>query len=418
MEKTFQIQLVGQQVQQHDFDILGNVSGLADDRVFAELLRMTPYDGSTVSRGILPYQLHTGLVSLSGTVVPSGADGSVVVSPFRAFIGSRTAEATEARDNWHGIRSGLLVHEGDTSLTTPLLLAANSSGLARWDLVYAAVAVDADDETVTRKQKDTSTLVISDQTVVITKLTSISVAVQTGTPAASPAWPVIASDSGGTYYIPLAYVRVPNGFNGTATVDSKDIAVVAPTLRLAAATGAFTLSPADQQFTVGGGAGITTTTIASWGNNQASRPAHWLPSSMSGGETVVAYLDLTTGSETHANNAVVDSRDWRGRLVRWTACVDPTVSIVDSFYSAEQTGDDTNNQIASGMGYTGHNASASRKFLDLPSTHLGAMNDGSVIQIYADNSDSGKMKVTYTGSPNCKVLLWMDFSGQIENAPR
>lgn len=417
MEKVFQLELNGQQVQKDDFNILGTVSGLADDRVFAELLRMTPYDGSTVSRGILPFHLNSGTVK--DTVGPSGADGSVIVQPFRAFIGSRTAEATEARDNWHDIRSGLSVAEADTDLQTTLTFAANSSGDNRWDLVYAAVAVDADDETVTRKQKDSSTLVISDQTVVITKISPVVVAIQMGTPSATPAWPAVPSDSGGTYYIPLAYVRIPDGFNGTATVAYKDIAPVAPVLRLSSATGAKTLSIADQQYTVGGSV-ISTSDIAAWGNANTARPAAWIPGTASGGESLIVYADLTTGSESHADNAVVDSRDWRNRLVKWTVALSNAIGDVTtslSFNSEFRFDDLTANGFQSGLGSTLSSGTAARTFLSLTSDEMGSSTliaGAGLVTLYADDSDSGKLKIHYSGAPNTKIMFWLDFSGPLE----
>src|SRR5689334_8947870 len=112
MENRFQHSLNGQSVQQADLNLLGETSALADDRVFAELFRMQPYDGATVRKGVLPFG-HSASAN-AGLVVPNGATGSVLVNPLRAFVGSRTAVATSAKANWRDIRSALAV--GSTTL--------------------------------------------------------------------------------------------------------------------------------------------------------------------------------------------------------------------------------------------------------------------------------------------------------------
>jgi hypothetical protein len=89
--------LDGQELEVPDIANLGAVAGLADDRVLAELLRITPYDGTNVYRGVVPFAVRSalGATSPGGTVQSSGiGNGSVVVNPFRAIVGSRNAPGT------------------------------------------------------------------------------------------------------------------------------------------------------------------------------------------------------------------------------------------------------------------------------------------------------------------------------------
>jgi hypothetical protein len=302
MESQFQLASNGQQLQQQDVNSLGEAAALVDDRVFAELFRMAPYNGSTVSRGIMPYR-HAGTGEVA-TVAPNGASGTVLVSPFRALVGSRTAVGTDSKKNWRDIRSSIFLGS-TTALTQAVSIAANASGNPRWDLVYAAVAVDANGPTVTRKVKDPTTKVISSQSVVTTKVTSVTVAVSAGTAAASPTPPATPADSGSTYYIPLAYVRVPNGFGASSTVATTDIADIAPHLSLSTATGGTSLRPATANKTP------TTAQLQSWGAT-GSRPATVMPASMVGSESILIAVDMSTATDT-----VVDTGDWRNRVTRF-----------------------------------------------------------------------------------------------------
>ncbi len=109
-EPQFQLVDNGQEVQQADFDLLGQTSGLADDRVLAEFLRFPPYTG-TVVKAIYPYGTSTS-ASAATVSAPGTASGSVLINPFRAIVGSRTAAATDALKSWRDVRSGVLVGGG------------------------------------------------------------------------------------------------------------------------------------------------------------------------------------------------------------------------------------------------------------------------------------------------------------------
>lgn len=426
MEKQLQLTNNGQQIVQDDVDLLGETSALADDRVYAELFRLTPFDGSNVGRGILRYAHQTsGPQSL---IVANGASGSVKVRPFRAVVGSRTAVGTDARKDWRDIRSGLSVAEGGTTLETTVNFAANSSGNPRWDAVYAAVSPDADGASVVRKVKDPITGALTSPTVVINKVTSVALGVQAGTPSATPDWPSIPSDGGGVYYILLGYVRIPNGFNGTATVLAADIAVQAPVLELAESNGAPTWDVADQSHNP------TSAQIETWGST-GTRPTVWMPPTMSGGKKLIVALDLNNSAPSHASGATVDSRNWLDRIVTYFAAIGAAGS---NFAWAQSAGialpvassdvydrSLTNGQLAGfGIGATmGQDLTTTRPcaYVAAPGGHgqydTGTMNPGATVTLYADPADGGKLKVSYSGAPNCSLLFVLDFSGVYENHP-
>lgn len=423
MESKFQLTLNGQQVITDDFNLLGETSALADDRVFAELFRISPYGGASVAKGILPYAHQTS--SYAGLVVPNGATGQVLVNPFRAFVGSRTTAATNGKDNWRDVRSTLSV--GDTSLYQTVQLAANSSGDPRWDLVYASVSVDANGATVTRKRKDPATKAIAGTSVVTTLVTAVTVGVLQGTSAASPVWPTISADAGSTYYIPLAYVRVPNGFSASSTVLSTDIALQAPILKMSRAMGVNTLEVADQHYVV------TTAEQQAWGSTGTRKPM-FMPPDIVGATSLIVAMDFNHASSanwSHQHQGVIDSRDWRYRFVKWSVSSGPggaalgdTMAWTDTSDSADPLGADsataTSPRITHGWGNTFND-----DLLGSPNTYdvcvgmvgtdLSYMDNAAAVILYVDHADGGKLKVSVTGIPGCTLFAWLDFSAPYTN---
>lgn len=417
MESKFQLTQNGQQIITDDFNLLGEVAGLADDRVLAELFRVTPYDGSTTSKGILSYSPNFGTAAL---IEPNGASGQVKVNPFRAVVGSRTAVGLDAKKNWRDIRSSIFV--GSTMLHQTLAIGANSSGNPRWDLVYAAVAVDANGATVTRKVKNPTTKVIAGASVVTTLVTNVTVAVQPGTAAASPTWPAVPSDTGSVYYIPLAYIRVPDGFNGTSTVGTSDIALQAPLLRMTRAAGGMSFSVCDSNHTV------SSAEQQAWGST-GTRKRLWMPPDMAGAESLLVVMDLSTSPSStwsHQSGGVVDSRNWLNRVCRWTCYVGPGGATQgdsmpwNEFDLIVEPGTNVTESIT-GFGSTIARADGSGASNSVIARLNGAqffnmgLNPATEVYFYADRADGGKIKVNITGTPAATIWLWLDFTGPYTN---
>ncbi len=430
-EKKFQLQEDGQAVLQEDFNLLGETSALSDDRVFAELFRITPESGGTITKGILPYGHRTsGHVAL---IAPNGASGSVLVQPFRALVGSRTAALTEARENWRDIRSGLSVAEGDTSLTQTVTLAANASGNPRWDAIYAVVDIDNDSATVVRKVKSPTTSVVADTSVSVTKTTDVTIAVATGTPGASPARPSIPADSATTFYIILAYVRVPTGFTAGSTVLKADVNTVASTIVISSTTGATSVEPANFHYN------STISAPATWGSSGA-RPKMVIPPSMTGGKSLFFAL---TPNDTVAltNGMVLDDRDWRGRICKFMITCS-TATAAGASYVFPWLGDAAvvhngapcatlsnqlfavgSNFVVSGMGQTLRTdylgSTADKRYAAYADrTQLaGLAASVSDIGVYCDSADGGKLKLYIGGAALTYIfMIWIDFSAPFENA--
>ena len=441
MESTFQLQQDGQAVLQEDFNQFGETAGLSDDRLYAEILRMVPNTG-TVAKGVLPYG-YAGATN-PALVVANGASGSVLVNPFRAFVGTRVLEATEAKENWRDIRSGLSLADGDTSLTQTIGLAANASGFSRWDAIYAIVAIDADSASVIRKVKSPLDGVVTDTSVSVTRQTEVTVDVATGTPLATPVYPSIPSDSSDTFYILLAYVRVPTGFTAGSTVAVTDINEAATVLTLDRAMGASAIRPANQHNVAGGTAisGTGTSTgngVLKWTGTSASRPGLYMPPTMTGGEQIIVLVDLGNASSanwSHQTGAVIDnSVDWRNRFFKWTAQLADT----DKPVPWKQTGTSSPlpcaSTIASGPGVDASGfctqIGLGQSFMCDDSLHAGharvatfvsesnipntVMVAGTIIDFYV-NLSTGALHVAITGVPLCSVFLWIEATGPYGNA--
>lgn len=326
MEKQYFVQEKGQALQMQDLDLVGETSALADDRVLAELLRMAPMSGGDVAKAVLPSGCPGGGATFGQSIVKP-ATGAILVAPFRAIVGSRTDGDTDAVKGWRDIRSGVFASGADghpggpPEEKVPMLaripLDANGGGDPRWDLVYARVDVDLDADGVVRLIKDPTSMVVTAKTIAPYKITKVTVGVEPGLPAPTPALPPLPSDAGGAYYIPLAYVRVESGFGGGTALSRADIWEVAPVVTLAQAVGVAALKPANQHHVVGG------TLVGTWpmpSGPGTNRPDMYIPPTMVGGESRFILIDLedvTTGS------VIDDSVDWRNRFFRCTYLLQP-----------------------------------------------------------------------------------------------
>lgn len=332
------ITIDGQEWAVSDIINASRTGGLADDRVFAELLRMPAYDGTNVYKSILAGGLKIveggagPTPGNGGTVVPAGATGSINVNQFRAIVGSRQTVGTSPTDpTWTGPRANLsdirtTVFTGSTALAQNIVLTPNSSGNSRWDVVYATVSVDLGAGSVIRRIKSVSSGAVSLVSVPTYLANPVTVGVVTGTPGSSPALPALPADTGGNYNIAIAAVRVPNGFTSASTVSTRDVRdlVGVATLTngggqtvasMTAAIGAMTgPAPATGNNDRAG----TYVTNFPWSATGGTRPSVFLPPAMNGGHQVIVEVDLsTTGAPSHSSGGIVDdSIDWRNRFIQ------------------------------------------------------------------------------------------------------
>src|SRR4051794_14994031 len=94
----------GQSVTRPDLNVAFENAALVEDRVFAELTRLEPYNGSVVARRIVPCAVATPDNTAQTTVRASqGADGKLTIMPFRAMVGSRVTSASDARAQWRDV---------------------------------------------------------------------------------------------------------------------------------------------------------------------------------------------------------------------------------------------------------------------------------------------------------------------------
>ena len=433
MEKALTLTNNGQESQRADENLLGGVAGLADDRVLAELLRLIPSAGGSVDRAVLGYSI-TG--EKAPVVQPTGsANGSVYVAPFRAIIGSRADAATLPSPNptndtaelanWRDIRSGVYVGEGTGA--TPGLhtqsLAANSSGNPRWDLVYAAIAVDVGQNSVSRRVKDPTTGTVSTVSVSQYLASPVTVAVVTGTPGATPALPAVPADAAGVYNLGLAYVWVPNGFNGSSTVTAPQIrAYSKSTLKtpFRDLSSGFRVVPATA---ANDGDGTWDSGNFSW-EVAGQRPSPYMPADWVGGKQIVGQVDLVDNSSanwSHQNAAVIDSScDWRSRIFDSASQTDttkPFCTLVGGGTAmvpfCEQT-PTVMRQLANSFGLDGTLVASTSTIVLLNHTNQTDITAGAVVGLYVDHA-TGQLKLFVSGTPNVRVFFWVRATAQMPN---
>lgn len=446
----------GVELENSDLALAAKVAGLADDRVFSEFLRLMPTDGSSpVSRAIFPtgfawysqqydpLTAGTPLHNVYATVAPTGsANGSVAINPFRALIGSRTAAGTNALDNWRDMRSAVFVGSA-TSLAATVPITANSSGNPRWDLVYAAVTVDAQQNSVQRRVKDPNSSAVSIVSVYQYLATTVSIQVVVGTPGASPAIPNVPGDSSSTFNVALGAVLVPNGWNSTSTVIPEQIRDLAPVITLGAAAGACTMRPASQQhdgidssghITPGSYSGINAGTNFGWDVATPHRAPLFLPPGMVGTESRLVLMDFHTGGvHSHINGDLLDdSIDWRNRFFRVTAFVcSGELFASDPIAQAGTTPSIPfplglgNGRLSFGLGNSfitdGLFLSSYATIWQEANTILSAFETGGA-QVAGGtkvgllcNRTKGTLHAGVSGNPGCRVFLWIEASGQLAN---
>lgn len=436
----------GQEVAIDDWNTLGTIAGLADDRTFSELLRIPPYDGTNVYRTILPYSqnLAAATIIAAGTIQPtSSANGSVLIYPFRAVIGSRVAVGSSPSLNWYDIRTA--VYTSVSGFTATMAIAPNSSGQPRWDLFCAAVAIDVPLGAGVRRIKDASTDNVTSAAETTRLGTSVGVTIIQGTASATPSIPTPPADSaiggGGTiYYVPIAAVRVPNGFGSTSTVlsgDIRDVVSISPsqsptmgTARLMPAngnndqTGVYATDP------YGPGLWVPT--------SGGQRPGVFMPPSWVGKEERIGEVDVVNPShQSHTNGAIVDSSiDWRGRIIKVTSVStnsgggqkfanDPTGSVLRTPFALQGQF----NGYGVGLGDTlGADIQVGNSFASDATLVAGSstvwsytgfsgngINSGAVVGLYVSQADGILRWYNNATASNSRWFFWIEATSQFPN---
>jgi hypothetical protein len=431
MEKKVQVVANGTSLIKDDINTLGDSAALADDRVFAELFRLFPYTGTTVAKGIIPFTDTSSALAHDATVVSSGAaDRGVIVSPFRAVIGSRTGVGTDSKANWRDIRTTIFLGS-TTTLQLNQAFTANASGNPRWDLLVAVVIPDANASTEIRKVKDPTTHAIASTAVVTHLLTTVTLAVVEGTPGVTPTRPSITADSGGTYYIPLAYVRLPTGYT---TISDLDILPCAPILtEHHKATGSNTIRPAtgcniSNAPLITGLPAAGFKGLSEWGTSSANKPAHFLTPEMTGSQTLMMAIDLSSALAADwsiALSATIDnSKSWQNYLfhtIAWANTGDfawkngavTASTIVPNFENVT----DVSQNMFSGQSFIddnhlgGNNGVVCR----IPAARMSAMAGGTDVYLYVDYADGGALKVSVQGVPLVRLFLIVQAFGPMTN---
>jgi hypothetical protein len=234
----------------------------------------------------------------------------------RFFIGTRAVDlsTSDGRDAWYGdARTAVLVGSlgtvsklGNTNVQLPATVSNN-----RKDLIYARIDIDTAQTPVTRYVKAADGTE-GTQNVSVFYKTTVTIGTVQGTEAATPVEPSLPSDTGSSYYIPLAYVSLGHPHTLTSLIEPSQIGEVAPILSVAPAAGGVDCKPLSL---FSSQAYLT----ATWG--AGLRPESFLPATMSGKVERVFGMDFTSGKlpiPINGYTTLDDSIDWRNRLFKST----------------------------------------------------------------------------------------------------
>jgi len=256
--------------------------------------------------------------------------------------------------------------------------------------------------------------------------TTVAVGVVTGTPGSSPTVPALPGDTSTTFYIPLAAIRVPTGFNSLSTVSPRDIRDQAPVIPLSRHLGGVNIAPANGN-NDGGGGGYATN--FGWPTTGGQRPSVWLPPSMVGGEQRIIEVDCTNATAadwSHPPQSVVDSSvDWRGRffLVFWQVAA-------GSKFANDQTASSSAIPITTGATATsavrlanslqpdGQALAGNPSVFFIGNADSNQIASSATLGLYVDTAgNSGKLmfNATTSPSPGCRLFCWIQASAPFLN---
>lgn len=431
----------GQSVDEEDFNLIGEVAAKSEDWVIAEMVRLAPFTNtSAVARAVLPY--YTSGLTGAPQLVQAGT-GVVNIFPFRAVVGPRIAAnaslpspdpalETAAQLAWKDVRSAVFASNNGTSLgavgtSVGVTLASNASGNPRWDLVYAALTVDANSNTANIFVKAPGANVGAPTSISRSITQTLTLGVVQGTPAGAPTYPAAPADSATTFYIPLAYVLISNGFStGVTAIANGKIFPVAPIVSLV-----------NSGFAVAGACGADKSlldtnnfaTYANWGAG-ATRPAFFMSPMMGvGGKSLLVSLDAVGAAATWniPDAGVLDqSIDWRRRVFLSTLVFDASASVVFAFNGATNAIPGQNMVLANTLVQPGQSFLSDDNAVLGITTRNGAVvvrvnntlsanwTAATVAAVYVDMT-TGALKVYGTGTPARRAFIWIQASGQMDN---
>ena len=437
MRSKYVHSVVGQEVQQGELNTIAREAAEAEDRVFAELFRVKPFDGTTTYKAVIPYGRKESNASEGARhiIAQSGvADHTVKVSPFRVIVGTRTEFSSDPETALADVRSQLLVGTGSDGIFFIQLPATVANN--RWDLIYARVDIDVDSSAVTRYVKAANGTQTT-QAIPLYKNVSVTTAIQVGTEGATPTRPTLPSDTSSSYYVPLAYVYCGHPETLTSIVDKVDIVAAAPIAQIPSVLGGDDVRPANLLDSVAA-ASIATVAASNW---PSGKPHAFLPSDMVGKAERFFALDFTAGTPTIPLNATTrldDSVYWRERVfkctiqtikngkIAWSGAASGSNLAVPgvSFSGGSNPGglnqtnifvqmgqsfvNDTSGTIPTAHGYVARLDTSNCPRNDANGSDFAA---SSYVRIYVDQNGYLQAQVSST-SPACVIFVWLEATGR------
>lgn len=264
----------------------------------------------------------------------------------------------------------------------------------------------------------------------------MTINVVVGTPAPSPTFPALPADSGSTYNIALALVRVVNGVTNFTKQDIIDATIDRNTFQgplvMGTSSGVVTCKPADsvsdpiQGSLLGHNNTLGIGPRIPWPAT-GNRPGPYIPAGMVGSEELLVGLQLGNGlTKSHNSGDAIDcSRDWRRRVFIIFAqflqhdtpllAYDPSIgggaTGCPSSGATLAFGVDTTMLMGNSMALGGL---ADYRIADFRPANLANLNGGSSIQLRV-GSLPGFLYVDYSGNPDGQLFLWIKASAPYPN---
>lgn len=424
MDKRYEQTVEGAELRRPNLNDIARAAAQSEDWVLGELLRPWAAGGALPSGSVDKIILPAGFNRLTGgsfgtnefaVVAPSGStNGSLLIAPFRAIIGTRSAAAGEGWMNREVI-SGLFAPTVDGTWTNRVFITAVTSN-RRWDLIYARVDIAGAESAEVRYFKGDDDNV-APTTVSVKRTVNVTVGVVQGTEAASPTVPALPADTATVFYIPLATVIVDAFFTvpGNILISKRAIREIAPIGNVAPVVGGCDARPAVTWSQNQG--------LSSW-LGQASRPDLYLPADMTGRVERFFTMDFRgTPPFALGTSVIIDETiDWRRRVFEglcqatdgsetaaWASAVLPIPGSLGPQpfpFMGQSFGNDYSSSVPDHFGRAAHFGSG----------NVPAMVSGAALEIYVTTAGRLCARTNATFNPAHIFFISLRASGQFTNA--
>ena len=412
MQPKFQLTQNGQAVYQEDINLISENAALADDRVLAELISLSPFPNTGMTKAIVPFRMSGKALEM--IVYP--APGGVMVVRGLAVVKTTTIKNELGDDLLSDVRSAVFGTDpaaGNLAEFVPIQLPTIPS---RWDLLYVEVNIDVPSHLALRKVKDAGSSTVTTRELTTRFCTKATLRMLTGVGGGLPSLPPDEQDV--RYNIPLAYIRIPAGSHEWHKIIKQHIWEIAPIASITSGLGVSALRAADGNWRPDGAVNVNTP----WNRGASEGPPAYIPSTMVGEESLIIPVDINPNAPSHVSGDIVDaSRDWRYRIfdamVAGVQGNQPFAWEAASTHPFPSLSSNTVRVMSATFPNTVFPARADVVFVDQTNFSGVIGPEPTTIGLYV-NMSNGSLVITKIGSSatTCKLIFWIRASAQFNNA--